>query len=434
MKFFLLILVSQFHFLVFESALASEARPPVDWTTPASEMVETQKPPEGPRHVLDFPVLEIPSGISPLGYFPSMQQSLDFSTNYYLAAHEAISKIKSEGFNWRQFGLIGFDVVSIYLPLGNAWLHEEWHRAVMARRGLSSHNDVYNFKFGASTIAVSHVTDQELANFKRKHPAEFVRMSAAGMEAESEQNFSIAKKTFSRWKYGQMNVFNEAVLLWLNQTQNLFYLWTCGTRSADRQTDEMNAEDGADVSVRDFTGLDCNAWVYDLFRPQEPYSARGIHPSGVGINRYIKASDLTDEEKKYLSRQKVMALLNFVDPFLLARISYPGSFFERNFYWNANLRHLLTSFGTVTDLNLFLKLSSRSWVATLHGYQNKNSLWPGLEFAEIPSADSDPREGDVGNSAAMLSTSRARWFPRAAIWWQPQEQSFYSSQPELGDS
>lgn len=66
-------------------------------------------------------------------------------------------------------------------------------------------------------------------------------------------------------------------------------------------TDEANLADGDGVSVRDFTGHDFVAWVYDLHRPDEPYGARGIHPSGVGIDRYRKSAQLTPDERESMS-------------------------------------------------------------------------------------------------------------------------------------
>ncbi len=36
-------------------------------------------------------------------------------------------------------------------------------------------------------------------------------------------------------------------------------------------THDAVREEGADVKRRDFVGLDFTAWVYDLFRPDEPY-------------------------------------------------------------------------------------------------------------------------------------------------------------------
>jgi hypothetical protein len=94
-------------------------------------------------------------------------------------------------------------------------------------------------------------------------------------------------------------------------------------------------------------------WVYDLFRPDEPYSARGIHPSGTGINRYRKTTDLTDEELSYLHAQRYWYIFNYVSPMLfnVNRITIG----DAGLYGNFAFRHFLTSFGTDTLLKTFLK-------------------------------------------------------------------------------
>jgi hypothetical protein len=86
--------------------------------------------------------------------------------------------------------------------------------------------------------------------------------------------------------------------------------------SVDRNTDEANQKEGANLQVRDVTGHDFTAWAYDLHRSDEPYAARGVHPSGVGVDRDIKRADLTSEESKYLKRQGRLQLVNLLAPFL----------------------------------------------------------------------------------------------------------------------
>src|SRR6185436_9321120 len=105
--------------------------------------------------------------------------------------------------------------------------------------------------------------------------------------------------------------------------------------------------DDADIRVRDFTGHDILAWAYDLHRPNEPYAARGIHPSGVGIDRYRKPSDLRPEEMQYLRRQGKLQVLNFFDPAFIR-----GSGFTMNNPLNGRPMkvvvrpgHILTPFG-----------------------------------------------------------------------------------------
>ena len=53
--------------------------------------------------------------------------------------------------------------LEVALPLTSVWVHEEFHRVAMGRRGVDSHNDVYDFNLSADWIAVSHLEDAELA-------------------------------------------------------------------------------------------------------------------------------------------------------------------------------------------------------------------------------------------------------------------------------
>ena len=118
-----------------------------------------------------------------------------------------------------------------WMPLGDAWLHEEWHRAVLGRRGISSFNDVYNLPLFSDSIAVSHVRDAELAQLKQNHPAEFVRLSAAGIEAQYEFNLELEKDRFFS---GVRNA--NGFLLWMNALNSIAYLDTCASAQSDTLT------------------------------------------------------------------------------------------------------------------------------------------------------------------------------------------------------
>ncbi len=231
--------------------------------------------------VLRFPLADIPFNYADGYSFPSMNQSLYLAKDSAQAAHSAVSYfLRPEGKWFEFFGLVAFDIVFTYLPGGSAWLHEEWHRAVMTNRRVASFDDVYRFDLFAESIAVSHVKDSDLARLKKEHPADFVRLSAAGNEAEIELITLMRRDSFFERRTLRLDSF----YWWLNLINCWYYVYTCGTRDADTFTDKMNRQDGTSVSRRDFTGLDFTAWVYDLFRPNEAYAARGMHPSGVGID------------------------------------------------------------------------------------------------------------------------------------------------------
>ena len=308
---------------------------------------------------------------------PSMQQSMDASLDFYYLTHNLIIDSMHSGYlktiapRYRPITLILFDTLSVYTPPGAAWLHEEWHRSVLTRRDIDSYNGVYDLDLFSSAIPVRNVLDEELMRLKRDHPAEMVRLHSAGLESEYEMNLEIEKNSF----FYHHNPGMQFILL-LNHLNNIAYMATCATKYGDETTqDILNTED-EDVSKRDFTGLDCAAWVYDLFRPEEPYEARGTHPSGVGINRYRTLEHLTSEEKNYLRKQVGLSLINLIDPFLF---NYDG-FELGNWTWNANMRHHLTPFGYNIGLNLFLQNGDFKLLVTGNNYSNHEKTFPGLDI------------------------------------------------------
>lgn len=341
--------------------------------------------PSKPTTVIDVPLYDAPFNYERGGYtVPSMRQSLALSTSYYENFHRWIAGTREEEQPWWRYALVGgFDLISNYIPLGNAWMHEEWHRAVLSRNDISSYNDVYTFPFFQDIIAVSQVSDTDLIRLKQDRKADMVRLSAAGIEAQVAQNLHLARHHF----FDDSRTFDQPLLI-MNAMTSVIYLGLCASNESNRVTREQQIGEGRDIGKRDFTGLDCNAWVYDLHRPDEPYTARGTHPSGVGINRYIDFSRLNDREQSYLKRNFALSFLNFADPFLIGKEYFRGSLFGRELKWNANLAHTLTSFGYTVDARLFLRDGDDKLLLTLHnGFARK--YYPGLsaELIDQPVGD-----------------------------------------------
>ncbi|MBI4538917.1 MAG: hypothetical protein HY704_05325 [Gemmatimonadetes bacterium] len=389
--------------------------PPGDTLAPAATAGHAPAPAALPLR-LDLPVLDAPYNLAHGVRVPSMRQSLSLSAGFYEASHRAIREAWGKGGRLMASSVVLFDYLATYLPLGDSWLHEEYHRAVMGNRGIDSHNDVYNFKIGAEAIAVSHVKDEDLARLKRQHPAEQVRLSAAGLEGGYRLLQELEKNGFFRGTTAP-----HLPLLWLVRANSAAYVFSGHTNRANKLADEAARAEGAAVEVRDFAGHDFTAWVYDLHRADEPYEARGIHPSGVGIDRYIKAADLTREERDFLELQGWLQLLNFVDPNLIglrgfaARKALDG----RRLAFNLSLGHLLTSFGYTLDANVFLRQGRVNLFVVLHGYANGARRFPGIDAAllEYPVT--------IGGRSLALS-------PRAALWLQPEQQRFRSTRAVAG--
>jgi len=378
--------------------------------------------------LLDYPA-NCANGYS----IPSMGQSLSLSKGITQAAHWGIgtgmetlwAKPLENPTWWRFFfarlttatAIVGFDLVYNYLPPGYAWLHEEYHRAVMTERGISSFNDVYYFKLFASTIAVSHVGDSDLVRLKQDFPADMVRLHEAGIEGE----FALIRSSERDCFFTGKNPLYDIPSWWFSSANSILYVRMCSRPPADTLTDEANLTDGVDISKRDFTGFDFTAWVYDLFRPDEPYEARGVHPSGEGIDRYIRYSDLTPEELRFLKLNGNLALLNLVSPAMIGFSRFNGTnpFSEKPLYWNVSLGHDLTSFGCTVDGNVFLKQGTFNFYATVHIYVSPTRYFPGLETGifRFPV--------DFGKLDVHLS-------PRLALWSQPSNQRFDDDKGALG--
>ncbi len=365
---------------------------------------------------LELPLLDAPYNFAHGYRAPSMQQSLSVTTGFYEASHYGIQKAWGER-KWLARGsILLFDYFTFTLPFGGVWLHEEYHRAVMGHRGIDSFNDVYKFNVFAEAIAVSRVKDEDLIRLKRDHPAEQVRLGAAGIEGEQQLVLQLEKNRFFRGTRGW-----HLPLYWLTTLGNWGYVFSGTFPEVNEWTEEFNQQDGANVPVRDFTGHDFTAWAYDLFRPGEPYEARGVHPSGVGIDRYRKPADLTAEELDFLELQGRLALLNFLDPnlFGIYGFTFTSPFSGRPTKVNARAGHMLTSFGYTVDANIFLKQEDLNLFVVLHSYANGARRFPGVDaqVLDLPVA--------IGGKQFMVS-------PRAAMWLQPQDQQFRPTSGTVG--
>src|SRR5690606_17891018 len=112
--------------------------------------------------ISQWPLVEFPFNTHNHYAWPSMQQSLMVSSSFYQTIHTVTERKlqEAEKPRWVQrLTIAGIDLISFYLPLGSAWLHEEWHRSVMTHRHIRSQNDVYKFQLFKDVIAVSHVDD-----------------------------------------------------------------------------------------------------------------------------------------------------------------------------------------------------------------------------------------------------------------------------------
>ncbi len=391
-------------------------------------LAQSQNQPDTVRLMLEFPFVDAPfqyyaskttGNILSAYANPSMAQSLALSNNFYSSAHYAIKKLIKSKDNFLKILLqnsiaAGFDFISFYVPLGVGWFHEEYHRAVMTRREINSFNDMNTFPIGKTAVYVSNIKDEDLIRLHNNHNADFIRLQSAGLEAQYHQIQSLQKQNF---------YYNQGLphipLYWLSTINNIDYVMNCGTVGGqfDEEIDKMNQRE-AKISERDFTGPDFTAWSKALFNPNTLYEARGIHPLGNGINRYIKPSQLSPQELDYLKKQGNLQLLNLLSPHLFGFPKFKLKSGENgNYYGSFAVRHLLTSFGNDISLDIFYQTPKHNLFFTLHNYNNRDNAFWGLEASIL-----DKR---VINDKLLVSG-------RSMLWAQPKNQSFQTSESSLG--
>lgn len=376
---------------------------------------------------LDFPLFDFPYhsySAKTVGNFfsgyanPSMKQSLAMSNNLYSSAHWGIKKLvktKSK-FKKKLFTnaiAASFDLLTFYTPLGMGWLHEEYHRAVMTIREINSFNDMNTFPFGKSFVYVRKISDENLIRLSDNYKPDFRRLMVAGNEAQYDQIRTLQKNDF----FYNQNLPNIP-LYWMSTMSNIIYVNQAGSDNFNEEVDKSNAADGTNIEKRDFTGPDFTAWADALFFPDKPYADRGIHPSGVGLNRYIKPSQLSPEARDYLQKQGNLQWLNLLSPHLFGFPKIKLKSTEKGTYYGSfALRHMLTPFGNDISLDLFYQTPSNNLFLTFHNYNNLNSSFFGLEGSII--------DKPYFNNKLFLSI-------KTMIWVQPKNQSFRTSEGSLG--
>ena len=371
-----------------------------------------------PRGGLDFTIFDAPYNVAHGVRGPSMRQSLDLSVAFYEVSHGAIERAFGRRRKLGRSAVALFDVLTtleVALPLTGVWVHEEFHRSVMGRRAVDSFDDVYRLDLGAAWIAVSHVRDEDLSRIKRDHPADWIRTGEAGIEGELLLVRDLERRHF----FGSSTAWHLP-LYWFTKLGALGYVQSGTWSDADVDIDQANEDDGTNVERRDFTGHDFLGWVYDLHRPTEPHEARGTHPSGVGIDRYIKLSDLTDEERRFLELQGKLQIFNLLDPFLFGLgkgITFGDD--DAPTRVSAGMAHFLTSFGYTVDVNILVQRGDANVAVTLHRFVNGERAFPGAE-AEIIDLPVSFR----GRPIALMG--------RAGLWLQPEDQGFRTTDASVG--
>ncbi|NJO88374.1 MAG: hypothetical protein HC831_04940, partial [Chloroflexia bacterium] len=162
---------------------------------------------------------------------------------------------------------------------------------------------------------------------------------------------------------------------------NAWYVWNYFRFSTSAASDSVKDiaphNENKDPRERDFAGSDLTAWIYDMFKPGEPFNNRNPFPGGEGVNRRIGFSDLPEEGQRYLQQQRKLSLLNFLNPviFGINRI-VTGP----DFSFNALIQYTPTHFGNDISLLLPFQYRNNKFSLGFHRYSNYQASFPGVEF------------------------------------------------------
>jgi hypothetical protein len=377
---------------------------------------------------LDLPLFDLPYQIDAMntvgyGFFssyanPSMAQSMAVTTDVFSAFHYGMksfydsANMNADLKNVIYYGGIAVgDFLLTYIPGGDGWLHEEFHRAVMSRYRVNSFNGMNLVPIGAELVSVNNISDEDLIRFKAESPADFIRMQEAGIEAQYLLASRLQRNSF----FYNQNYFNEWLYWTTIANSHLYVITSASSRDVNPHVKQMNKVE-TDIASRDFTGFDMTAWVYDLFRPDEPYEARGDHPSGMGINRYRTTDDLTEDELNYLTKQGKWQAFNYISPMMFGFKSLP--FGNTDIKWNFAFRHFLASFGTDLTLEIFVNIEKYNFAAAYHNYLNYEHVFPAIEVEMI-------------DYPIKMKNINMYVSPKIMIGAQPKRQEFFTSEAEF---
>jgi hypothetical protein len=378
---------------------------------------------------LDFPLFDLPYQIDAMnaagyGFFSSysilsMEQSIALTTDVYSAMHFGLVKMR-DALPWASLykniafytgTAAGIFTFAYLVPFGYPWLYKEYQRALFARREINS--DWWPAGFG--------VIDNELAFYKEESPAEFVRLYSAKSEAYLLFSDNMLRRRFF-YDLHDLSVVT-AFLPIIYAFGDMSAVLTDGffDMSLDADIKDLYNNEGNQKS-RKLAYYPAINWVYDLFRPDEPFGARGSHPSGDGVARHIMMAQLTEDEKDYLIKQGYLGLLNFVSPLLFGYNSF-FSVEKIGLDGNFAIRHYLTSFGTDTPVQILLKKNPLNLIFTWHNYQNYQNYFPAVEVELI----------DFPLSQILPASFFEKVYasPRVLIGMQPEDQIFKTAEPEF---
>jgi hypothetical protein len=134
-------------------------------------------------------------------------------------------------------------------------------------------------------------------------------------------------------------------------------------------------------------------------------------------DQVIRMSDLNDNEKAFLKKRVMWALINMVSPMTFGIRSIPlGK--DTDLYGNFALRQLYTSFGTDISIEVYLKKKPFNLAVSFHNYLNYDHYFPAIEM-------------ELLDFPIMFNKWGLYLSPRVILGMQPQNMSFKTKYPEF---
>jgi hypothetical protein len=288
--------------------------------------------------LLDLPLIDLPQNINLTYHSPSMNQSFHVSNDLYELSFWGIDELGDLIFKskenkvspWKKYAnptfayllSLGFSKYGSELPIPlGVWGHEEFHRSVLGLNDLNPKNG--NWIFNRWDGTVYGLTDESLDELKGEKPDQLLYSFVAGIHYEILLNEKTTLQSF----YKQRNMTRAALLLY-----NAWYTYDYFRFSTSDLSDSVKVlappHESINPAERDFAGADLTSWIYDMFNPTVPFTARDNFPGGNGVNRRVGFSDLSDDARDYLIKQKNLSLINFINPgiFFIDRITVTKQF------------------------------------------------------------------------------------------------------------
>lgn len=342
---------------------------------------------------LNIPVFDSPQNRQLPNHLPSMNQSLEWSKDFYELGYWGIDELgdrlfinkKASPTKWRKFSNNAFKYLAglgfakygseLPIPLG-VWGHEEFHRTVLGVAGISSKNG--NWLFSRWDGTVYGISDETLDELKNENPGQLLYAYTSGVQYEILLNQRITLEDF----YNKRSLYKSSLLLY-----NAHYVYNYFNFSTSPHSDSVKIiappHESPNPAERDFAGADLTSWAYDMFNPDIPFTSRDGFPNGEGVNRRVGFSDLSPEAQKYLLDQKKLSLLNFLNPaiFFINRINI-----NPDFSFNFFAQYSPTHFGNNISFFVPFRLKKLNFLLSADNYRNRsvNGMGLGAGLFDLP--------------------------------------------------